>query len=60
MPTKEHGSSPVPRKKINIQQENNAIVNNATDEIILTQKVSATNHEAPEFMYSDYDSNDLY
>ena len=32
------------------------------DKIILnkTQKVSATNHEAPEFLESDYDANDLY
>ena len=30
------------------------------DEILLTQKVSATNHEAPEFLDSDYDANDLY
>ena len=30
------------------------------DEIILTQKVSATNHEASEFLNSDYDANDLY
>ena len=30
------------------------------DEIIPTQKVSATNHEAPEFMDSDYGANNLY
>ena len=30
------------------------------DEILLTQKVSAKNHEAPEFLDSDYDANDLY
>ena len=30
------------------------------DEILLTQKVSATNNEAPEFMDSDYDANNLY
>ena len=30
------------------------------DEILLTQKVSATNHEALEFLDSDYDANDLY
>ena len=29
-------------------------------EIILTQKVSDTNHEAPEFLDSDYDVNNLY
>ena len=30
------------------------------DEILLTQKVSATNHEAIFFLDSDYDANDLY
>ena len=30
------------------------------DGILLTQKVSATNNEAPEFLDSDYDANDLY
>ena len=59
-PIKYHWSSPLPRKKINRHQENNTIVKNAVDEIILTQKVSATNNEAPEFMDSDYDANDLY
>ena len=29
-------------------------------EIILTQKVSAINHEAPEFMDSDCDANNFY
>ena len=29
-------------------------------EILLTQKVSAENHEAPEFLESDYDANYLY
>ena len=56
----DHGIRQVPRKKINRQQENNAIVKNAVDEILLTKKVSATNHEAPEFLESDYDANDLY
>ena len=47
--TKDDRSSPVPRKKINRQQENNSIVKNAVDGILLneTQKVSATNNEAP-------------
>ena len=30
------------------------------DEIILTKKVSATNHEAQEFLDSDYNVNNLY
>ena len=30
------------------------------DEILLTQKLSATNHEAPELLDSYYDANDLY
>ena len=59
-PTKEYGKIPLPRKKVNKQQENNAIVKNEVDEILLTKKVNATNHEAPEFLDSDYDENDLY
>ena len=42
------------------QKENNNIVKNAVNEIILTQKVSATNHETPEFLDSDYDANDFH
>ena len=34
--------------------------NSSVDEILLTQKVSATNHEVPEFLYSDYDAKKLY
>ena len=30
------------------------------DEILLTQQLSATNHEAPELLDSDYDTNNLY
>ena len=45
---------------MNRQQENNAIINNTVDEILLTQKVSATNHESPEFLDSYYDANNLY
>ena len=30
------------------------------DEILLTQKLSATNHETPEFLESDYYVKDLY
>ena len=41
MPTKDRGIIPVTREKINRQKENNAIVNNAADEILLTQKLSA-------------------
>ena len=41
--------------------ENNVIINNVVDEIRLneTQKVS-TEREAPEFLDSDFDENDLY
>ena len=28
--------------------------------ILLTKKVSDTNHKAPEFLDYDYDTNDLY
>ena len=30
------------------------------DETLLTRKLSATNHDAPAFMDSDHDANDLY
>ena len=41
--------------------ENNAIINNVVENILLneTQKVSAA-REAPEFLDSDCDENDLY
>ena len=41
--------------------ENNAIVNNAVDEILLTenQKLSSA-REAPEFFDSDYDESNFY
>ena len=42
------------------QQENSAIVNNAVGQIILTQKISATNHESPKFLDCDYNANYLY
>ena len=50
----------MPRKKINRQQENNAIINNEVDENLLTQKVNSSNHEATEFLDSDYDANYFY
>ena len=34
-PTKDRGNNPVPIKKFNRQQEDNAIVNNSVDEILL-------------------------
>ena len=58
-PPRTAGAVPHP-EKINKQQENNAIVNNAMDEILLTKKLSSTNHEAPEFLDYDYNANNLY
>ena len=60
-PTKDHGYDPVPRNFLKRHQENNAIINNVVDEILLneTQKVGAA-MEAPEFLDSDYDENNLY
>ena len=43
-----------------MQKEHNAIVNNAVDEILFTQKVSAKNHEAPEFLDFYYHANLFY
>ena len=41
--TKYHGNHPIPTKKINMQPENNAIINNVVDDIVVykTQKLSA-------------------
>ena len=60
-PKKDRGYHNIPRKIINSQQKHNSIVNNVVDEILLheTQKVSAA-REAPEFLDSDYDENDIY
>ena len=60
-PTKDCSNHPARRGKFNIQQENNAIVNNLVDEILLheTQKVSDAKG-APEFLDSDFDQNNLY
>ena len=54
------GADPYPGKKITGSKKKNSIVNNIVNEILLGQKVSATNHEAPEFLESDYGANDLY
>ena len=59
MPTKDHRNSPITRKILNRQQGKKAVVKNAVYEILLTQKASATNHEALEFLDSDYDLNNL-
>ena len=54
----------IPYHEINLTggiRKNNAVVNNAVDEILLneTQKVSATK-EGPGFLESSYDENILY
>ena len=60
-PTKDHEVYPVSRKMFNMQQGNNAIVNNVVDEILINeaQEVSAASEE-PGVLYSDYDENDIY
>ena len=59
---KERGSDPIPRKRFHKKQENHTIIYNVVDEIrtIESKKVSAVNHEAPEYLESDYDNNDLH
>ena len=54
-------NNPVPKGKVDGQQENIIIANNVVDEILLhrKQKGSATK-EAAEFVYSDYDENEIY
>ena len=61
-PTKECGSNPVPTKIPHKKQENHAIINNMVDDIQMdeSKKVSAVNHNAPEFLENDYGENDLY
>ena len=60
--TRTAGTTRYQGRKINRQQENNAIINDAVDEILLneTKKLSAANHEAPEFLENDDNDNDLY
>ena len=53
-------AAPYPGETIIRQQGGNATINNALDEILLTQKVSATNHEVLEFLGCDYDAKYLY
>ena len=44
------------------KQENQFIIDNVVDELhmVESRKVIAIDHEAPEFLESDYDTNDLY
>ena len=58
-PTKDHGKIPIPRKSVNRQKEKNAIDNNAVNKIIPTQKISGTNREAPVFLISNYNVNNV-
>ena len=60
-PTKDHENNPLLSKKINRQQENNAIINNDVDKILLNEskKVSAKK-EATHFLDSYYNKNNLY
>ena len=51
------GESPYPENVLT-GSRNNATFNNAGVEILLTKKVIATNHEAKEFLESDYNVND--
>ena len=49
------------QEKINNQQESKAIVDNVVDEILLNETQKAISaREAPAFLNSDYDENDLY
>ena len=61
-PTKDRRIKHVPRKIFNKQQENHAIINKAVDANLLNEmeKVSAVNYEAPYFLESYYNENNLY
>ena len=60
--TKNRRSNPIPKKGFNKKQENHTIIDNMVDELhmVESKKVSAVNHEAPEFLESGYDENDMY
>ena len=61
-PNKDCRSNHVPRKRSQKNQENHATINNVEDDILWNEPkiVSAVNHEAPVFLESDYNENDLY
>ena len=50
-PTKDQGSNPIPRKVFYKKQDKHDIIENMVDELCMVEskKVSAINHEAPEF-----------
>ena len=60
--TKNHGSNPIPKKVYKKKQGKQSIIDNVVDELhmVESRKVIAIDHEAPEFLKSDYDTNDLY
>ena len=60
--SKDHGSDPIPRKRLWKKQENHTIINNVVDELrmIESKKVSDVNHESLEFLESDCNDNELY
>ena len=61
-PTKDRGRNHIPRKGFQKEKENNTDIGNVMDKLhmVESQKVSAVNHEAPEFLEFDYNENDLY
>ena len=60
--SKDHGSDPIPRKRLWKKQENHTIINNVVDELrmIESKKASAVNNETQDVFESDYDENGLY
>ena len=61
-PDKDRVSNTINIKKFQEKQENHTIINNIVDELCMVESknVSAVNHEAPEFLESDYNENYLY
>ena len=51
-PTNNRGSNPIPKKVIRKIKINHSILDNIVDElhVVESKKVSAVNHEAPEFL----------
>ena len=60
--TKNHGSNPISKRGFQIKQANHTIIENMVDEIhmVESKNVSAVNHDAPEFLETQYDENNLY
>ena len=61
IPTKDHGHNPENIKKFNRQEDNNAIVNSASDKILMKESKKVSSYiEAQENIESDFYETELY